>query len=685
MTVDSKIMDARSRTVSVTSAAIPQVLGHAALEFMAMEGSEELGKLFDYKVLLRTPGDYAIPLAASANLGLSAMLGKELTVSIQLDAPAGAQGTAQGAVREITGLVTKSEFVRREGRFNVYRVTLKPWLWLATLTTDYRIFQDKTVIEILDTILGEYPYPVEKRLDVSRYVLMGESERNEPRAYQVQYGESDFRFMQRLMEEWGIYWFIEHSDGKQRLVLCDHIGAHRKSPNPAYQKLAFQPQEGKTDAEYISAFSTAEMICPGSYLTNDFDFTRPRADLHAVNQQARDTDWNTFERYEWPGDYSDSSHGELLARTRMEMLRAPGMRASGEGNLRGLACGQTFELINFDRTDANREYLVIGTELNVIGNPDESGSGYQYTFSNRFEVQPTSEVFRLPMATPKPFVSGPQSAIVVGPEGETLWTDEFGRVKVHFAWDRYGRNAETDSCWVRVSQAWAGSNFGSIYIPRIGQEVIVDFWNGDPDRPLILGSLYNTLTPPPWDLPGNATQSGVMSRSINGGKQNFNAIRFEDKAGAEELLIQAERGMNRLTKLNESLVVGIDFSVAVGAGYNVEVGGEINCNVLGMASYTVGLAHSLLVGGAQTTAVAGASTLTVGGARSVTVGGASLHTVGGMYALTAGGEIAISSGKSSLTLCADGTIKLVGRTIRIQGDDRVVVQGSPLDLNPGDA
>ncbi|WP_043229243.1 phage late control D family protein, partial [Burkholderia glumae] len=210
------------------------------------------------------------------------------------------QGTAQGAVREITGLVTKSEFVRREGRFNVYRVTLKPWLWLATLTTDYRIFQDKTVIEILDTILGEYPYPVEKRLDVSRYVLMGESERNEPRAYQVQYGESDFRFMQRLMEEWGIYWFIEHSDGKQRLVLCDHVGAHRKSPNPAYQKLAFQPQEGKTDAEYISAFSTAEMICPGSYLTNDFDFTRPRADLHAVNQQARDTDWNTFERYEWP-------------------------------------------------------------------------------------------------------------------------------------------------------------------------------------------------------------------------------------------------------------------------------------------------------------------------------------------------------------------------------------------------
>ncbi|MCC8402580.1 type VI secretion system tip protein VgrG [Paraburkholderia sp. MMS20-SJTN17] len=688
-----------SRAVTVSSAAIPQWpdqsadgLTRSALEFMSLSGSERLGKLFRYELQLRTPDDYTVPLAVSANIDLKALIGKEMTVTVELAAPADLSGNNEARQREITGLVVAAEYFRREGRYNVYRVVLEPWLSLAALTTDYKIFQNKTVIEIIDEVLKDYPYPVEKRLDVSRYTVEGESPRNEPRAFQVQYGETDFHFIQRLMEEWGIYWFFEHIDGKHRLVLCDHIGAHRPSPNPAYQTLAFQPQEGKTDTEYISAFSTTEVLCTGHYVTSDFDFTRSRADMRSINQQPRDTSWNLLERYDWPGDYTDGTHGELLARTRMEALRAPGTRAKGEGNVRGLACGQTFVLTNYDYTAANCEYLVVGTEFELTGTPDESGSGYHYTCSNKFEVQPTSEVFRLPQETLKPTVSGPQSAVVVGPPGKELWTDEFGRVKVRFIWDRYGQNVETDSCWIRVSQAWAGQGFGGIYIPRIGQEVIVDFWNGDPDRPLIIGSLYNTATPPPYDLPGNATQSGFMSRSMEGGMQNYNSIRFEDKAGAEEFTVQAERDMNRLTKLNESHVVGADYTIGVAAAHSMTVGatsstvvgGKYSVRVKNIASYDVGLAQLTKIGGAEVTAVGGASTLTVGGVRTVTVGGASTHAVGGAYSLSAGGVLSIVCGASSLTMTKDGEIKLIGKKIRIQGEKRVVVMGMPLELNPCD-
>ncbi|WP_233808476.1 type VI secretion system Vgr family protein [Paraburkholderia sp. HP33-1] len=692
-------MRVQSRAVTVSSAAIPQWpdqtadgLTRPALEFMSLSGSEYLGKLFRYELQLRTPDDYTVPLAASANIDLKALIGKEMTVTVDLEAPAGLSGDSEARQREITGLVVAAEYVGREGRYNVYRVVLEPWLSLAMLTTDYKIFQNKTVIEIIDEVLKDYPYPVEKRLDVSRYTVEGESPRNEPRAFQVQYGETDFHFIQRLMEEWGIYWFFEHVDGKHRLVLCDHIGAHRQSPNPAYQTLAFQPQEGKTDTEYISVFSTAEVLCTGHYVTSDFDFMRSRADMRSINQQPRDTSWNLLERYDWPGDYTDGTHGELLARTRMEALRAPGTRAKGEGNVRGLACGQTFVLTNYDYAAANCEYLVVGTEFELTGTPDESGSGYHYTCSNKFDVQPTSEVFRLPQETLKPTVSGPQSAVVVGPAGKELWTDEFGRVKIRFVWDRYGQNVETDSCWVRVSQAWAGQGFGGIYIPRIGQEVIVDFWNGDPDRPLITGSLYNTATPPPYDLPGNATQSGFMSRSMEGGMQNYNSIRFEDKAGAEEFTLQAERDMNRLTKLNESHVVGADYtigvaaahSMTVGAASSTVVGGEYSVKVKDVASYHVSLAQWTKIGGAEGTAIGGASTLTVGGLRSVTIGGASTHAVGGAYSLSAGGVLSIVCGASSLTMTPGGEIKLIGTKIRIQGGERVVVTGMPLELNPGD-
>ncbi|TKC91157.1 type VI secretion system tip protein VgrG [Trinickia terrae] len=655
LTKESISSFSKTRTVTITSNTMPHLLGQPALSFRSLYGSEHLSELYEYVIDLRTPDDFDLSLDATANLDIEAMIASEMTVAIELD------GIGAGR-REISGLVTQASSLGQDGRCNVYRVVLHPWLWLATLTSDYRIFQDKTVIEIIDTVLSDYPYPVEKRLDPAKYAISGESEKNEPRAFQVQYGETDFAFVQRLMEEWGIYWFFEHSDGKHRLVLCDHVGAHRKSPNAAYQTIEHYPQGGKIDIEYLHTFTTRETLRTGGVVIDDFDFTRPRARLAAISRQPRNTRWEKSERFEWPGDYTDSKHGELISHVRAEELRAAGKRATAEGNVRGLACGQTFALSNHRRTEANREYLVIASALELVETADESGAGFEYSCANELLVQPTSEVFRPERKTPRPVTAGPQSAIVVGPPGEELWTDEYGRVKVRFLWDRYARNDETDSCWVRVSQAWAGSNFGGIYIPRIGQEVIVDFMHGDPDRPLILGSLYNSITRPPWELPGNATQSGFMSRTITGGRQNYNGIRFEDKTGSEEFMIQAEKDMNHTTKNEETHIVGTHYKLGVGFVHQV----------------AVGLDFSTAVGADMTTVV--------GGSQSTSVGGEIGIRVGSSFEVSSGHELTLICGAASLSMSSDGEIKLIGKKVRIEGnDDEVVIQGSPLQLNPGDS
>ncbi|MBV8272456.1 MAG: type VI secretion system tip protein VgrG, partial [Cupriavidus sp.] len=693
MSINLKKVISQARTVTISSAAMPSLAGMEALEFLSVHGTERLGRLYEYEVQLRTPDDFHVPVAMSANIDLKALIGKEMTLRIQIDgAGIGPTGGLGAGKREISGVVTSAGFIRQEGRHNIYRVVLRPWLWLATLTNDYKIYQDKTVIEIIDDVLAEYPYPVEKRLDVVKYALATESERNDPRKFQVQYGETDFDFIQRLMEEWGIYWFFEHEDSKHRLVLCDHVGAHRRSPSEAYHTIEYHAPGAKIDVEHISEFSVQEALRPGRVEVDDFDFTRSRARLLQANEQPRGTAWSDRDLFQWPGDYVDTRHGDMLSRVRMEEMRAAGSRAFGSGNLRGLACGGTFVLARHAQREANRDYLVISSTLDLKEIGDETGTGRSYECRNEFEVQPTDEVFRMPRETPKPFTHGPQSAIVVGPPGSTVWTDEFGRIKIRFLWDRYARNDESDSCWVRVVQAWAGAKFGSIYIPRVGHEVIVNFMNGDPDRPLVTGCLYNNATLPPWDLPANATKSGFKSQTPGGSPDNYNGIRLEDKAGSEEFYLQAEKDMNSLIKNNESQTVGANRTVGIGGAYNIAVGGLLSTIVGGMSSHVVGGAYSLNVAGVAGVNVGGAYGIKVLGLHTVAVGGAYATDVVGAYTLTvgmaymvntlgacvinAGQALTLTCGASSLTMLPNGTIQLAGKHVVIQGS-------SKLDLNPG--
>ncbi|HCQ3103779.1 TPA: type VI secretion system tip protein VgrG, partial [Escherichia coli] len=521
-----------THNVTLSGSAVPDGM----LLFASLGGTETVGELFTYSIKLKTPDILNLGyVSPAANLQLKPMVGKDLCVNIELDG---------GGKRYISGLVTAARVAGHQGRSVVYELRLEPWLKILTHTSDYKAFQNKNVVEILDEVLDEYPWPVEKRL-VENYPT---------RAWQVQYGETDFDFVQRLMQEWGIYWWFEHSENSHTLVLADAINVHKAC---ADSPLVCYYQKGlKLDKEFIHTITANESLRSGQWVLNDFDFMKPRSLLKSTVANPRETGLAEYEHYEWPGDYFTKSEGEMLTRIRMEEQRSPGSRVQGSGNIRTLMTGFTFTLENYPTAEVNREYLLVQTTLFIQDNAQHSGQEQHFSYSTSFELHPTSEVYRPQRTLSKPHTKGPQSAIVTGPAGQEIWTDKYGRVKVQFGWDRYGKNDENSSCWVRVSYPWAGKGFGGIQIPRIGQEVLVDFKNGDPDLPIIVGRIYNQDTMPPWGLPGAATQSGFYSHTIGGGPTNANALRFEDKTGGEEIWLHAEKDQRIEVNNNESHWVG---------------------------------------------------------------------------------------------------------------------------------
>lgn len=649
-----------ARTISVNFGSMPTVNGAPGLTFVRLSGREALGELFTYTVDLKTPDALNEASGPAANLDLKSVLGKECTVCITLDGK-GENDAAEGkGEREINGLITNARIKKAEGRHIVYELTLRPWLWLATRTTDYKIFQEKSVVEILDEVLGDYSFSVEKRLN-------GDFPK---RDYQVQYGETDFHFMQRLMQEWGIYWYFEHADGKHKLILCDHTGAHAAFTSTAYETLLFQPTESRLTEEYLNRFEAAEGITSGAWRTSDYDFTKPTADLTGKSQQPRDTAHSKAEIYEWPGDYEKPDEGEGFARMRMEALRAPGSRAHGEGSLRGIVPGCTFTLAAHPHDAANQKYLVLDTTFEMEDVAEESGH-QQYRQHVRFTAQPAAEPFRPARAVPKPRTRGPQTATVTGPSGQEIWTDKYGRVKVQFHWDCYGEKDEKSSCWVRVSFPWAGSHFGAVYIPRIGQEVVVDFLNGDPDLPLITGRVYNANNMPPWPLPDNATQSGVLTRSSKeGSEDNANALRFEDKIGEEQIWLHAEKdqlievendethlvGHDRAKQVDNDETVLIkhdrteevenDESITIGNDQTILIKNDQGLTVNNDQSITVMNDRSKKVLNCETTLVALNQMNTVGVSREDSIGAAYLQSVGGGSTETVGMDKSVMVGKS---------------------------------------
>lgn len=615
-----------AHNVTVSGSAVPP----GALLFASLDGGETLSELFSYVVQLKTPDTLNLGyVSPAANLPLKPMVGKDLCVNIELDG---------GGKRHISGLVTAARVVGHEGRSVTYELRMEPWVKLLTHTSDYKAFQNKTVVDILDEVLAEYPYPVEKRL-VESYPV---------RTWQVQYGETDFDFLQRLMQEWGIYWWFEHSEDSHTLVLADAISAHKACPD---SPLVEWHQEGlKLDKEFIHTITANESLRTGQWVLDDFDFTKPRSLLANTVANPRETGHATYEHYEWPGDYFDKSEGEMLTRIRMEAQRSPGSRGLGGGNIRTLMTGYTFTLENYPTAEVNQEYLLMQTLLFVQDNAQHSGQDQHFTFSTRFELHPTREVFRPQRTVSKPHTKGPQSAIVTGPAGQEIWTDQYGRVKVQFGWDRYGKMDENSTCWIRVSYPWAGKGFGMIQIPRIGQEVLVDFKNGDPDLPIIVGRTYNQDTMPPWGLPGMASQSGIFSHSLYGGPTNGNMLRFDDKTGAEEVKFHAEKDLNTTVKNNETHTVMVDRTKTIIKNETNSIGEDRNTTVTKNDGLSVKLAQTI--------------------------------NIGTTYRLDVGDQFTLRCGNAALVLHKDGSIEFCGKQLMLHTSDVMQLIGKGIDMNP---
>lgn len=701
------------RAVEVTTP-----LADDILLFSSMSASESLGRPFELHLEL---------LSESESIDPNEILGRDFTV--RLDA-------GEGEARYFHGLARSFRQVGTSGEYFSYQATVVPWVWFLTRSADCRIFQSMTAPEIIKEVFREHGFTDFEESLQGTYRTWD---------YCVQYRETAFNFVHRLLEQEGIYYYFKHEEGKHTLMLSDAQPSH--SPTAGYEEIPyFAPGSGVIPSEHISEWSQSRDVQPGTYAINDFDFTRPRASLEVRSSDPKEHDRSEFEIYDYPGEYQVNGDGESYVRTRLEEQHAQHQIHQGAGDARGLAVGSLFELVQHPREDQDGEYLVTAaTHWVEAASYGVGGGDSGPTYSNRFSCIPSAVPYRLPRSTPKPVVQGPQTAIVTGPSGEEIHTDEHGRVKVQFHWDRYGGSDENSSCWTRVAQVWAGQGWGGIHLPRIGQEVIVEFLEGDPDRPIVTGRVYNGANPVPYELPANKTQSGIKSRSSKGGgPENFNEIRFEDKKGEEELYFHAEKNQaievendrNEHTGHDRSLVVdhdkteevgndktltiGHDHTEAVANNMSISVGSNLTETIAVNYAETVGAAMELTIGGVfaqsvggnKTEAIGVSKTETIGKNKSVTVGSDMTvevakntkveigedyeEKVGGKHKkeiekefmvdaqkiqLTAKDEISFKCGKAEIVLKKNGDITIKGKKINVKGSGDVTIKGSKIKGN----
>ncbi|WP_242630955.1 type VI secretion system Vgr family protein [Variovorax paradoxus] len=629
-------------------------LAEDQLIFRSMHGTEGLSQLFEFEVDLLSP---------SVSLDMKSVLGKPLSLEIQ----------TVGEPRFLNGQIVRFTMVGRESstsRYVVYRATVRPWLWYLTRTSDCKIFQNKSVVDILEEVFADYNFAFEKKLS-------GTYRQWE---YCVQYQETDFAFVSRLMEHEGIYYYFKHEKDQHTLVLADDIGAHETLPG--YSKISYLAADRDPDPfqEVIDQWQVTEEIRPGTYVVDDYDFKKSKADLMGMRSQPRGNPHDTYEIYEWLGGFSEAEQGEHYSRIRLEEAQSQAERDIGHSSVRAMAPGYRFTMQNCPRQDDNREYLIVSVAYALREGGYESGAAdSHYSFS--FAVQPTSYPFRPPRVTPMTRTNGPQTATVVGKAGQEYWVDQYGRVKVQFRWDRYGKSDENSSCWVRVSSAWAGSNYGAVNHPRKGQEVIVDFIGGHPDRPIIIGRVYNSDQMPPLELPAKVTVSGFVSRSQDGTPANANEFILDDAPGSELVRIHAEK--------NYELDVEADETDTVAGKRTATIEGADNYTTNTSLDETVNGPHTLTVnkGAPQKITVNGGDQFIKvdGGNQQVDViGNQTIHVTGKRKDTVDSGEERIIG--TSLKEDIDGpqTTKVVGlyteetkgKKVTVDGDEDYLVKGA---------
>ena len=666
-----------------------QMAGFTGLALVQMRGQDCLSRCFEFEITA---------VSGTPDIKANTLLGEEVSLS---GAPDPKNSSRK---RYFHGIVDGFSFIGSDGQgLWRYRLSVRPRLWLLSKASDNRIFQQKTVRDIVSEVLDQH--------GVSDYEwdLRGTLPQRE---YCVQYGESDLDFVQRLLEHEGIFYFFSFTENKHTLMFRDNVQSLESADGNA--TLPFLTHfftrtnaQGRAAApEGITRFSRVDRIVPGSHSMTDYDFEKPSADLMAKADNAKAHSNANGARYGYPGTYIEHGRGGHLAdvRNQEDQVHAHVITALSSASLPG--SGNMFSLTGFPRQHENIAYAIERVEYDLRGRhfrsaaPSRAQGGDAAKarqlspesladmadvggFAAHYTLVPQTNFYRPPYLTPRPVMKGPQTAVVVGPAGEEIYTDKYSRVKVQFHWDRLGASDESSTCFIRVSSAWAGAGWGFIQIPRIGQEVIVDFLEGDPDQPIITGRVYNAEQMPPYALPGNATQSGWKSNSSPGGG-GWNELRFEDKKGNEEVYFQAEKDHNELVKNNETRHIGNDWvedvvhdatqsighdrtesvdnnkSTTVGVDRTVSIGNNDTESVGKNRSLTVGVDETIMVGSNSTETIGKNHTQSVGTNQTVTVGAARKDTVGAAEIRSVGAEQVTSVGAARQVMVGEAQAHVVG-------------------------
>ncbi len=561
--------------------------GEGALLLQSFAGTETVSQMFRFNLDL---------LSENASVAFKDLVGQRVSLSVWL---------ADDNQRYFNGFVSRFALSGRDGKYTRYQAEVVPWLWFLTRTANCRIFQNMKVPDIIEKVF--------KALGFTDYKLSLQGS-YDPLEYCVQYRETDFNFVSRLMEEYGIFYFFSHEQSKHTMVLGDAPSVHQ--PVPYQAKARFDKLAGNIEEEdVVTAWVAAQEMRPGKYSLTDYNFETPATSLLVNEPSIISVGGNSkYEVYDYPGDYAKKGQGSALAKVRMQAEEATNIVMRGKSNCRAFTSGYRFSLEDYFRDDMNAAYVLVEVRHTASegGKYLREDEAEPPSYENEFACIPQPTPFRPPRVARKPFVQGPQTAVVVGKSGEEIYVDKYGRVKVQFYWDREGKKDENSSCWVRVSQLWAGKNWGAMWIPRIGQEVIVDFLEGDPDRPIITGRVYNADQMPPYALPDEMTKSTIKSYSTKGGG-GLNEIRFEDKKDSEQVLIQAQKDLHIWVEKDRKEWIGQDRHLIVTRDKMEEVDRDCHENLKRDRVETIGRDHHLGITGKQAIKVTGSRSLAVTG------------------------------------------------------------------------
>ena len=667
--------------------AIDTPLGKDVLLLTGFHGIEGISGLFSFELNL---------LSENHNIKFEDIIGKNVTVSIIL---------ADGDKRFFNGIISSFSQGRGGGEaggdphFSHYAATMVPWLWLLTRTADSRIFQKLSVPDIVEKIFTEKEF-----LDYK--LLLNDS--YDKRDYCVQYRETDFNFISRLLEEEGICYFFEHEEKKHTLILADAPDKHKPCPKQASARYQLSAG-GWIEDDVITGLEWMQEIQVGKYTLNDYNFEIPGMPLKVDAPSQQTLGPGEREVYDYPAEYTKKAAGERLANIRMQEEEAKITTVTGSSDCRAFTSGYRFDLLEYFREDMNNKPYVL-LSVNHVATEPVGGSGQEseLSYANSFTCIPFDVPYRPPRLTPKPVVEGAQTAIVVGPAGEEIYPDEHGRVKVQFHWDREGTNDENSSCWIRVSQVSAGAGWGAIDVPRIGHEVIVNFIEGDPDRPIITGRVYHGTNRPPFALPAGGMVSGMKSNSTPGGG-GYNEMSMNDTKGEEKIIIHGQYDMestiendqtltvhnNRTSTIdvddsetvgsNQTINVGANQDVTVGANQSVKVGSNKTETITIAKALSIGAAYQVSVGAAMNESVGAIKAEEIGGAKIVGVGAHSSENVAASKSVNAGGNISEKAGKN-ISVNAGGNIsESAGKNFSCSaGKDASIKSGKKMALNAGD-